>query len=85
MGGVDCRMSGASELISFCLGGVTVSAFVTPGELALIDSGAVVDVTLRRVVAVHVDVGEAVPLGDVACTFIGGEPSPFVPAKGGRE
>ncbi|WP_216319372.1 hypothetical protein [Deinococcus aestuarii] len=74
-------MSGASEFVSFLLGGVTVGAFVTPGELALIESGAVVDVTLRGVVAVHADVGEAVPLGDVPCTFIGGEPSPFVPAR----
>lgn len=81
MRGVDCPMPGASEFVSFFLGGVTVSGFVSHEELARIESGAVVDVTLCGVIAVHADVGEAVPLGDVPCTFIGGEPSPFVPAR----
>ncbi|MBZ9752292.1 hypothetical protein K7W42_15675 [Deinococcus sp. HMF7604] len=69
----------ASEMLHLTLGGVSVTGFVTPAELTAIDSGAAVDVVMRRVVAVHQDVGEDVPLGDVACTFIGGEPSPFVP------
>lgn len=63
------------------MGGVSVTAFVTPEELAGIESGAVVDVTLRHVVAVHLDVGEQVPLSDLRCTFIGAEPSPFTPAE----
>lgn len=74
-------MSDATEFVSFTLGNVTVSGFVTADELSQIHSGEVVDVLLRHVIAVHGDVGEEVPLGDVACTFIGGEPSPFVPPR----
>ncbi|RJF71830.1 hypothetical protein D3875_09925 [Deinococcus cavernae] len=72
-------MTGASEFIQFEVGGVSITAFVTPEELLGIESGAVVDVTLRHVVAVHLDVGEQVPFRDLRCTFVGGEPSPFVP------
>ncbi|WP_019588303.1 hypothetical protein [Deinococcus apachensis] len=70
-------MSDAAEFVSFTLGNVRVSGFVTPDELSRIHSGKVVDVLLRQVIAIHGDVGEEVSLGDVACTFIGGEPSPF--------
>ncbi|MPY65146.1 hypothetical protein F8S09_00350 [Deinococcus sp. SDU3-2] len=76
-------MEKATEFLSFTLGNVTLSGFVTPEELARIESGEVVDVLLRGVIAVHGDVGEDVPLGDVACTFIGGELSPFAPPRGG--
>lgn len=76
-------MDEATEFVSFTFGNVTLSGFVTPDELARIESGEVVDVLLRGVIAVHGDVGEDVPLGDVACTFIGGEPSPFAPPRGG--
>lgn len=69
----------ATEFIQLEIGGVSITAFVTPEELAGIESGAVVNVTLTQVVAVHLDVGEQVPLSDLRCTFIGGEPSPFVP------
>lgn len=34
---------------------------------------------IRRVVAVHGDVGEDTDLGNVVCTFVGGERSPFSP------
>ncbi|GMA17432.1 hypothetical protein E5F05_11195 [Deinococcus metallilatus] len=78
-------MPGASEFVSFTFGNVTASGFVTPEALARIDAGEVVDVILHDVVAVHGDVGEEVPLGDVACTFIGGEPTPFVPGQGRQE
>lgn len=77
---VSWGVSDATEFIHLTLGNVQVQAFVTPEELARIEAGEVVDVWLRQVTAVHGDVGEEVALGDVACTFIGGEPSPFVPA-----
>ncbi|EYB68532.1 hypothetical protein DEIPH_ctg021orf0044 [Deinococcus phoenicis] len=73
-------MSSASEFVHLVLGNVSISAFVTPEELSRIEAGEVVDVVLRQVTAVHSDVGQELALGDVACTFIGGEPSPFVPA-----
>ncbi|MDL2345739.1 hypothetical protein QOL99_16525 [Deinococcus sp. MIMF12] len=62
---------------------MTLSGFVMPEELACIESGEVVDVLLRGGVALHGDVGEAVPLGDVACTLVGGELSPFAPPRRG--
>lgn len=74
-------MDEATEFLSFALGNVTLSGFVTPEELARTESGEVVDVLLRGVIAIHGDMGEDVPLGDVACTFIGGELSPFAPAR----
>lgn len=75
-------MSNATEFVSFTAGNVTVSGFVTPEDLARIESGGVVDVVIRKVVAVHGDVGEDVPLGDGHVQFIGGGLSPFPPAKG---
>jgi hypothetical protein len=72
-------MAGASEFFCLTLGNVTLSGFVTPEELARSHSGEATDLVICRVVAVHGDVGEAVNLGDVACTFIGGELSPFAP------
>lgn len=69
-------MDAASEFVSFTVGNVTLSGFVTLEELARTRSGEVVGVLVRGVGAVHGDTGEDVPLGDVACTFIGGEPLP---------
>lgn len=74
-------MSDATEFVSFTFGNVSVNGFVTSEELSRINSGEVVDVLLRQVIAVHGDVGEEVSLGDVACTFIGGAPSPFTPPR----
>lgn len=74
-------MTQATEFVSFTFGNVSTSGFVTPEELAQIESGAVVDVVIRQVTVIHGDIGEEVYFGDIACTFIGGEPTPFTPAS----
>lgn len=78
-------MTEATEFLSLTLGGVALSGLVTPQELRRIEAGEVVDVVIRQVMAYHLDVpgGEVLSLGDVPCTFVGGEPTPFIP--GGEE